>query len=66
MESGVQTKVMDLRHQAESRDKPRMVVCKIDRHVDELFLPRILKHNVITIYNITLTTAASIFKISAR
>jgi len=35
--SGVQTKVVELRYQAESWDRPRRVVCKIEWHAGELF-----------------------------
>jgi hypothetical protein len=39
-ESGVQVKVIELQYQAESWDKPRRVVCKLEWHTEELF-PRV-------------------------
>jgi hypothetical protein len=38
--SGIQTKLIDFYYQAGSWDKPRRVICKIERHEGELF-PRI-------------------------
>ncbi len=57
--SGIQVKVIEFQYWAESWDKPRRVVCKIEWHVDELF-PRVgfivtnsnlEAHKVITVYN---------------
>jgi len=57
--SGVQVRVIEFHYQAESWNKPRRVVCKIEWHVRELF-PRVgfivtnsnlEAHKVITIYN---------------
>jgi hypothetical protein len=57
--SGIQVKVIEFQYRAESWDKPRRVVCKIEWHVGELF-PRVGfivtnshldAHKVITIYN---------------
>ncbi len=57
--TGVQVRVIEFQYRAESWDKPRRVVCKIEWHMGELF-PRIgfivtnsyfEAHKVITIYN---------------
>ena len=56
---GVQVRVIEFHYQAESWDKPRSVICKIEWHIGELF-PRvgfivtnsnIEAHKVVTIYN---------------
>ena len=57
--SSVQVRVIEFHYQAESWNKPRRVVCKIERHVGELFPhvgfivtnSNIEAHKVITIYN---------------
>jgi len=58
-ESGVQVKVIEFQYRAESWDRPRRVVCKIEWHMGELF-PRVgfivtnsklEAQQVITIYN---------------
>jgi len=57
--TGVQVRVIEFHYQAESWNKPRRVVCKIEWHVGELFSrvgfivtnSKLEAHKVITIYN---------------
>jgi len=57
--SGIQVKVIEFQYRAESWDKPRRVVCKIEWHVGELFphggfivtISNLEAEQVITIYN---------------